>query len=31
MSIVIAGGDVRPGDAIRVELPAGPQRPLQPV
>jgi MOSC domain-containing protein YiiM len=31
MSIVIAGGDVRPGDAIRIEWPAGPHRPLQPV
>ena len=31
MSIVIADGDVRPGDAIRVELPDMPHRPLQPV
>ena len=31
MSIVITDGDVRPGDAIRVELPAAPHRPLQPV
>jgi MOSC domain-containing protein YiiM len=31
MSIVLADGDVRPGDAIRVELPAEPGRPLQPV
>ena len=31
MSIVLADGDVWTGDAIRVELPAGPQRPLQPV
>jgi MOSC domain-containing protein YiiM len=31
MSIVISDGDVRPGDAIRVELPAEPHRPLQPV
>jgi MOSC domain-containing protein YiiM len=31
MSIVIAAGDVRPGDAIGVELPAAPHRPLQPV
>ena len=31
MSIVLADGDVRPGDAIRVELPAEPHRPLQPV
>jgi MOSC domain-containing protein YiiM len=29
MAIVIAGGDIRPGDPIRVELPAGPHRPLQ--
>ena len=31
MSIVISDGDIRPGDAIRVELPAEPHRPLQPV
>jgi MOSC domain-containing protein YiiM len=31
MGIVIAEGDVRPGDAIRVETPAEPSRPLQPV
>ncbi len=31
MGIVLADGDVRPGDKIRVELPAGQQRPLQPV
>ena len=31
MSIVLADGDVRPGDAIRVELPAEPHRQLQPV
>ena len=31
MSIVISEGDVRPGDAIRVEMPAEPHRPLQPV
>jgi MOSC domain-containing protein YiiM len=31
MSIVISDGDVRPGDAIRVELPAMPHRPLLPV
>jgi MOSC domain-containing protein YiiM len=31
MSIVISEGDVRPGDPIRVELPAEPHRPLQPV
>jgi MOSC domain-containing protein YiiM len=31
MAIVIAGGDVRPGDTITVELPVGDQRPLLPV
>jgi len=31
MSIVVAGGDVRAGHSIRVELPAGPHRPLVPV
>jgi MOSC domain-containing protein YiiM len=31
MSVVLAGGDVRPGDAIVVELPAGLRRPLEPV
>jgi MOSC domain-containing protein YiiM len=31
MGIVIAEGDVRPGDAIRAELPAMPHRPLLPV
>jgi hypothetical protein len=31
MAIVIADGDVRPGDAISVALPAGTQRPLTPV
>jgi MOSC domain-containing protein YiiM len=31
MSIVIADGDVRPGDAIGVEWPALPHRPLLPV
>jgi MOSC domain-containing protein YiiM len=31
MSIVLAGGDVRPGDVIAVELPAGVSRPLEPV
>jgi MOSC domain-containing protein YiiM len=31
MSIVLAGGDVRPGDIIRVEPPQGPHRPLEPV
>ena len=31
MGIVIAGGEVRPGDAIRVELPSTPHRALEPV
>jgi MOSC domain-containing protein YiiM len=31
MGIVISGGEVRPGDAIDIELPALPHQPLQPV
>jgi MOSC domain-containing protein YiiM len=31
MGVVIAGGEVRSGDAIRVELPPQPHRPLAPV
>ena len=31
MSVVLAGGVVRPGDAIRVALPAHPHQPLVPV
>jgi hypothetical protein len=31
MAVVLTGGDVRPGDPIRVELPAPPHRPLTPV
>jgi MOSC domain-containing protein YiiM len=31
MAVVIAGGEVRPGDVIRVELPSGPNQPLGPV
>jgi MOSC domain-containing protein YiiM len=31
MSIVLTGGDVRPGDEIQVELPTGVRRPLSPV
>jgi MOSC domain-containing protein YiiM len=31
MGVVVEGGEVRPGDAIRVELPEQPHRPLQPV
>lgn len=31
MAIVLASGDVRPGDAIQVQLPAEPRRALEPV
>lgn len=31
MGIVLAGGEVRPGDPIRVDPPPGPHRPLEPV
>ena len=31
MGIVLAGGEVRPGDPIAVELPPAPHRPLAPV
>lgn len=31
MGIVLAGGEVRPSDPIRVELPPEPHRPLEPV
>jgi MOSC domain-containing protein YiiM len=31
MSVVLAAGEVRPGDPIRIELPAEPHRPLGPV
>ncbi len=31
MAVVLAGGEIRPGDSIRVELPPGPPRPLKPV
>ena len=31
MSVVVAGGEVRPGDPIRVELPPEPHRALEPV
>jgi MOSC domain-containing protein YiiM len=31
MGVVLVGGDVRPGDGIRVELPPGPPKALQPV
>jgi MOSC domain-containing protein YiiM len=29
MSVVVCGGEVRPGDTIRAELPEGPHRPLE--
>ena len=31
MGIVVRGGEVRPGDAVEVELPPEPHRPLEPV
>jgi MOSC domain-containing protein YiiM len=31
MAVVVTGGDVRPGDPIRIELPPGSHRPLAPV
>jgi MOSC domain-containing protein YiiM len=31
MGVVLAGGEVRPTDPIRVELPQEPHQPLQPV
>ena len=31
MGIVMTGGEVRPGDPIRVELPAKPHGPLEPI
>jgi MOSC domain-containing protein YiiM len=31
MGVVVCGGEVRPGDAIRVDLPPAPHKPLQPV
>jgi MOSC domain-containing protein YiiM len=31
MSVVLLGGEVRPGDPIAIELPTGAHRPLQPV
>jgi len=31
MAVVVASGDVRPGDPIRVALPAPPHRRLEPV
>lgn len=31
MAVVVAGGEIRPGDSIRVELPPEPHQPLAPV
>jgi hypothetical protein len=31
MGVVATGGDVRPGDRIRIELPPEPYEPLKPV
>lgn len=31
MSVVLVEGDVRPGDAVRIELPEAPHQPLKPV
>ena len=31
MGVVLVGGEVRPGDAITIDLPSGDHRPLQPV
>ena len=31
MAVVVAGGEVRPGDGIVIELPDGPHEPLRPV
>jgi MOSC domain-containing protein YiiM len=31
MGVVLSGGEVRPADRIRVELPPEPRRPLAPV
>ena len=31
MAVVVAGGEVRPGDPVRVELPPPPHHPLKPV
>ena len=31
MGVVVTGGEIRPGDAIAIRLPAGPHRPLKPV
>ena len=31
MAVVLQAGEVRPGDAIRIEPPVGVRRPLEPV
>ena len=31
MAVVVLGGRVRSGDSVRVQLPSGEQRPLEPV
>ena len=31
MAVVLTGGEVRPGDPIAIDLPAGVHHPLQPV
>jgi MOSC domain-containing protein YiiM len=31
MGVVVSGGEVRTGDAVRVGLPPGPRRPLEKV
>ena len=31
MGAVVTGGEVRPGDGVRVELPPGPHHPLEKV
>ena len=31
MAVVLGGGEVRPGDAIRIERPPGPHEPLKPL
>ena len=31
MGVVVSGGEVRPGDAVRVALPPAPHRSLEPV
>jgi MOSC domain-containing protein YiiM len=31
MGVVVAGGEIRPGDAIEIEFPSAPHRPLEPI